>query len=113
MPIEITARHLDIAQSLQEYARSKAERLIEEFPKTEFVHVVLDQVRHLFLAQVVLQHKGFTRLEADDTMEDMIAAIDSAFDKSVRQLRKHREKLTNHHPRNSGGKAAGESRTAP
>ena len=106
MPIEITARHLDIGDNLQQYAQSKAERLIEEFPKTEFVHIVLDRVRHLYLAQVVLQHKGPMRLESDDTREDMIAAIDKAVEKAERQLRKHREKQVNHHPHTKGAQGA-------
>ena len=101
MPVEITARHLDIDETLQSYARTRAERLMSEFPKTEFVHVVLDQVRHLYQAQVVLQHKGPIRVESDDAKEDMVAAIDSVMEKSERQLRKHREKMIDHHPRHA------------
>lgn len=98
MPVEITARHLEIGENLQSYAQSKAEKLMEEFPKTEFVHIVLDRVRHIFQVQVVLQHKGPVRIESDDSHEDMVSAIDGAVAKSERQLRKHREKIVDHHP---------------
>ena len=37
------------------------------------------------------------KLFADSVQEDMYAAIDSLVDKLDRQVRKHKEKLTDHH----------------
>ncbi len=97
MAIEITVRHLNVGESLQQYAQSKAERLIEAFPKTEFVHVILDHERHQYCAEFVVQHKGQLRLEAEDRQDDMIKAIDNSMDKIERQLRKHRDKMVDHY----------------
>lgn len=97
MAIEVTVRHLNVSKDLQEYARQKADELMEEFPTTEFFHVILDHIRHEFLAEMVVQAKGPTRLEASERNEDMIKAIDSASDKLERQLRKHRDKMISHH----------------
>ena len=100
MSIEITARHIRISMDLQEFARGKAEQLIAEFPKIEFVHVVLDEQRHQYSAEFVVQHKGMPKVEARETCDDMTAAIDLACGKVEKQLRRHREKVVaNHHQR--------------
>lgn len=97
MAIEITARHLNISQDLQNYARGKAEAILAGFPKSEFVHVVLDVERHLFRAEFVVQHKGLPRVEAAETTESMPASIDLAAEKVEKQLRKHRDKVVDAH----------------
>lgn len=97
MSIEVTVRHLNVSRDLQEYARKKADDLMQKFPTTEFLHVILDHIRHEFLAELVVQAKGPTRMEASERNEDMIKAIDAAAEKLERQLRKHRDKIVEHH----------------
>ena len=112
MSIEITARHLRISMDLQEFARGKAEQLIEEFPKIEFVHVVLDEQRHQYSAEFVVQHKAMPEVEAKETCADMIAAIDLASEKVEKQLRRSRDKV---HDRTAAMKSeeAGRARGVP
>jgi putative sigma-54 modulation protein len=100
MPIEVTARHLNISPELQAYARGKAEQIVGDFPKAEFVHVVLDLARHQFRAEVVVQHKGMPRVGVAEATDSMVSSIDQAVDKVMKQLRKHREKVVDahHHP---------------
>ena len=93
MAIEITARHLRINESQQEFARGKAEHLVAEFPKVENVHVVLDVQRHQFTAEFVVQHKALAQIEAKEVCDDLMAGIDLAYEKVDKQLRKHREKV--------------------
>jgi len=98
MSIEITSRHLNVTAELQDHARRRAEALASEFPKVEFVHVILDVQRHLFVAEVVVQHKGMQQVEAKESTGDMVAAIDAAALKVEKQLRKHRDKMiASHH----------------
>lgn len=100
MAIEITSRHLRISEAQQEFARSKAEQLIAEFPKTENVHVILDMQRHQFTAEFVVQHKSLAKVEAKELCDDLMAGIDLAYEKVDKQLRKHREKVVaSHHQR--------------
>ena len=100
MSIEITARHIKISEALQAFARGKAERLVAEFPKIEFVHVVLDEQRHQYRAEFIVQHKGVAQVESCEICDDMTAAIDLACEKVEKQLRKHREKVVaTHHQR--------------
>jgi len=99
MSIEVTARHLKISEAQQALAKEKAEGLIAEFPKIEHVHVVLDEQRHQFSAEFVVQHKGVTNFEAKEICDDLVAAIDLAWGKVEKQLRKHRQKVVESHHR--------------
>ena len=95
MSIEVTARHLH-ATRIKAYATEKAQFLMDEFPRIEHIHVILDAEKHRKRAEVVLQAKDHIRIEADDEQDDLRAALDKAFDKTERQLRKKREKVQDH-----------------
>ncbi len=96
MSIEVTARHMHDAEGVQDYAKSKAERMCEDFDRIEHVHVVLDIEKHRNIAKVFLQARGHLRLEADETSDDMYKSIDEAFDKAEVQLRKVQDKVRDH-----------------
>ena len=89
MSIEVTVRHMDKKGNLQEYARRKAEMLIEEFPKVEYVHITN-------IAEVFAQSKKHVRLEAKEVADDMIASIDVAVNKLEKQLRKLSDRSHDH-----------------
>ena len=100
MAIEITARHLRISMEQQDFARGKAEQLVVEFPKVEYVHVILDVQRHQFTAEFVVQHKALAKVEAKEVCDDLTAGIDMACEKVEKQLRKYRDKVVaSHHQR--------------
>jgi len=96
MSIEVTVRHMDKKGNLQEYAKRKAEMLIEEFPKVEYVHVILDVEKHRNIAEVFAQSKKHVRVEAKEDSDDMIASIDIAVAKLEKQLRKVADRSHDH-----------------
>jgi len=96
MPIEITARHVDVTQPLQNYARSKAEQIMELFPLVEHIHVILDSEKRARKAEVVVQAKTHVRAEAAESAENFGVAVDSAMEKIEKQLRRHLDKLQDH-----------------
>lgn len=106
MPIEVTARHHSATAELQEYARVRAEELLEEFPRAENIHVILNLERHLALAEVVVQAKAHKHIESVGSSDKMKASIDLAMDKAEKQLRKIREKVVDHKPRMKKAEAA-------
>ena len=96
MPVEVTARHMEATDGMQEYARRKGAELVEVFPRIEFVHVVLDVEKRHQIATFVVQAKNKIRLEAEETSENMKASIDAAVEKVERQLRRLRDKVQDH-----------------
>lgn len=98
MPIEVTARHMHATDQIQEYARRKAEGILEAFPKVEHVHVTLDVVKHEHIAKVFVQSKNHLRAEAEEASEKLVTSIDAAVEKIEKQLRRVRERIHDHKP---------------
>ncbi len=101
MQLNLTGHHVEITPPLREYIENKLQRLTRHFDHVLDVHCILtvEKLRHKAEATV---HVSGSTLFADAIADDMYAAIDALADKLDRQVRRHKEKLTNHHPRNSG-----------
>ncbi len=95
MSIEITARHMN-ATDAKVHANEKAEKLKEVFPRVETVRVILDVEKHRCEAEVIVRGKNHIHVEASETQTEMIVAIDRAFDRAEKQLRKLRDKVQSH-----------------
>lgn len=96
MQISVTGRHLDITDSLRAYVESKFERLERHFDHVTHVHVILGIEKIKQKAEATVQLSG-AKLFAEDQQEDMYAAIDGLVDKLDRQVKKHKDKVQNHH----------------
>jgi putative sigma-54 modulation protein len=100
MQLNLTGHHVDITPSLKDFVSDKFERLERHFDNVTNVHVVLKVEKQRKMAEATL-HVAGGKLFADSHSEDMYAAIDSLTDKLDRQIKKHKEKLKDHH-RNEG-----------
>ena len=98
MQLSVTGHHLDVTDSLKNYVSSKIEKIERHFDLVSDVHCVLkvEKLRHT--AEATINVSG-GKIFADSTEEDMYAAIDGLVDKLDRQVRKHKEKLVDHHAR--------------
>lgn len=96
MQIDLTGHHVELTEPLRNYVNEKFERLERHFDHVTDVHVVLSVEKLRQTAEATIHISG-GKLFADSTSEDMYAAIDSLTDKLDRQIKKHKEKLTDHH----------------
>ena len=96
MQLNVTGHGLDMTDSLQNYVESKFEKLERHFDHVTNVHVILSVEKLRQKAEATLHLSG-ADIFADCTDEDMYAAIDALIDKLDRQVKKHKEKLTDHH----------------
>jgi len=96
MKINLSGHHIDITDSLRDYVNSKMERLERHFDNVTDVHVVLTVEKTRHNAEATVHHAG-SSVFADAEQADMYAAIDSLVDKLDRQVKKHKEKLKDHH----------------
>ena len=102
MRINLTGHHMDITASLRNFVESKFERLERHFDNMTNIHVILAVEKDRQIAEATIKvNRG--RLFAEAKHEDMYAAIDDLVDKLDRQVKKHKEKLTDHH-RSEGSK---------
>jgi putative sigma-54 modulation protein len=98
MQLSVSGHHVDVTDSLRGYVESKIERLERHFDLVSDVHCILtvEKLRHKAEAKVSVN--GGT-IFAETTEEDMYAAIDGLVDKLDRQVRRHKEKMVDHHAR--------------
>ena len=100
MQLDITGHHVEVTESMREYVVSKLDKIERHFDLVSDVHCILtvEKLRHK--AEATVNVNG-AKLYADATEADMYAAIDGLADKLERRVRKHKEKLVDHHARDS------------
>jgi len=96
MQIKLTGHHMDITPALRSYIENKFTRLERHIDNMTDIHVILSIEKERQKAEAsILVNKG--KIYADAQQDDMYAAIDTLMDKLDRQIKKHKEKLTDHH----------------
>jgi putative sigma-54 modulation protein len=100
MQLSLTGHHLDITAALRSYVENKIEKLERHFDLVSDVHCILtvEKLRHK--AEATVNVNG-GQIYADAIEDDMYAAIDGLVDKLDRQVKKHKEKLVDHHARDA------------
>jgi len=95
MQLSVSGHHVDITNPLRDYVGNKFERIERHFDQVTDVHVILSVEKINQKAEATIHYNG-SKLYAEDIQEDMYAAIDGLTDKLDRQVRKQKEKLTQH-----------------
>ena len=99
MHISVTGRHMEIQESIQEYAREKAGKLNRYYDRIERIEIVFDQESNCHKVEMVVRADHNNTFVAHADGKDFHGAVDLAVDKMERQLTKHKEKLRNRkHP---------------
>ena len=88
MQLNVTGHHVEVTPSLRGYVHKKLERID--------VHCVLT-VQKLRQKAEATPHVSGNAIHADATEEDMYAAIDLLADRLDRRIKKHKEKISDHH----------------
>ena len=96
MAIEITGRHVDVTDSMRDYAEKRLSKLVEEFSKVDKVHVILDVQKYVHSAEVIVHMRRQISVEAKASSENMYASIDEVVDKAEKQLRRSIDKRHEH-----------------
>jgi putative sigma-54 modulation protein len=103
MQLNLSGHHIDVTPALRTYVTTKIERLERYFDNVTNIHVVLSVEKLSQKAEATLHVSGAT-LFANAEHEDMYAAIDALADKLDRQIKKHKEKMKDHHQASGGVK---------
>jgi putative sigma-54 modulation protein len=96
MQLNVSGHHVDVTTALKGYVEKKLDRIVRHSDHVIDVHCILtvEKLRHKAEATVSLC--GGT-IYADAIEPDMYAAIDALADKLDRRVKKHKEKLGDHH----------------
>lgn len=101
MQINLSGHHIDVTPALKDYVSSKLKRLERHFDHVTNTNVVLSVEKTRQKAEATVHVSGGS-LRAEAVESDMYAAIDALADKLDRQIKRHKEKLTNHHEKEGG-----------
>lgn len=96
MQVIIKGHQIDITPALRQHTEAKLDRLTRHFDHLHELSVILSVEKLLHKAEATILVSG-KAMHADAVASDMYAAIDALADKLTAQVRKHKEKLTNHH----------------
>jgi putative sigma-54 modulation protein len=96
MAIEITGRHVDVTDSMRDYAEKRLGKLEGEFQRVDKIHVILDVQKYVHMAEVIAHMGRQVRVEAKAESDSMYASIDEVVDKVEKQLRRALEKRHEH-----------------
>ncbi len=98
MQLTVTGHHIDVTPALRAYVTEKMQRVTRHFEHVISVHAVLGIEKHEQQAEATINVAGGGKaIFATESAMDMYAAIDGLVDKLDRQVRRHKEKLTDHH----------------
>ena len=95
MQIDITGHHVDVTPALRAYTTEKMQKLARHFDQVKSIHVILNVEKLEQHAEATVNAAGRT-LFATQTATDMYASIDGLVDKLDRQVRRYKDRLTDH-----------------
>jgi putative sigma-54 modulation protein len=96
MRVNLSGHHVDVTPALRSYVERKLSRVLRRSERVIEVQCTLtvDKLRHR--AEAVVFVRG-PSIHASAEADDMYAAIDALADKLDRRVRKHKERLRDHH----------------
>jgi putative sigma-54 modulation protein len=101
MQLSVTGHHIDVTPALRDYVGTKLAKLERHFDNMTDIHCILTVEKLIHKAEATV-HVGGGTIHADSSDGDMYAAIDLLVDKLDRQVKKYKEKLTDHHAKEVG-----------
>ena len=96
MQIKLSGHHVEITQALHDYVHDKLERIERHFDNVTSAQIILSVEKLNQKAEATI-HVAGNELYAEAVDEDMYAALDALIDKIDRQIKRHKEKLTDKH----------------
>lgn len=98
MQVEITCRHGEISEDFRGYISRKSEKLLHYFERVTSIRVTLDyegdRVRVEMLVDAEHKHDFVTHQEM--SADEVGPCFDQVLSKMEQQIRKYKEKLTDH-----------------
>lgn len=98
MQVSVTFRHMEATDALKSFASDKVSRIEKYMHTPTDAHVVLSVEKHLHRAEINVTANGI-RIRGEETSVDMYGSIDGATQKIERQLKRYKNKLASHKPR--------------
>ncbi len=94
--IKITGRHVEVTDSMKDYAMEKISKVEKFINRIIDVNVIMDIQKLDHRVEIILTF-GSMKIKSAASSTDMYASIDKAVDKLAAQLRRYKSKIQDHH----------------
>ena len=106
MDIRITGQKIVVKEPLKAHLREKLAKFEKYAPRLVESHVLLKQEKHFIVAEITLLARHLRAYGEGTHKDNVYAAIDQAYARVEKQLKKFREKVKkNHHKKDLFGEA--------
>lgn len=95
MQITITARHFELSKAIRDHVETACLKLKKYFDQIISIHVTLAWENNRNICEMSLHASKFS-LQSEAEEVDMYLCIDTTIDKMENQIKKLKEKVTNH-----------------
>jgi len=96
MRIHIVARKIKMTKPIKDFIEAKMEKLHEYLDNIVWAQAIVSVEKKIHTAEVVV-HAGHQTMKAAAVSDEMYSAIDKAMDKMEAQIKKYKERFTDHH----------------
>lgn len=96
MEVKIIAKHGELADTIEQTMKEKVSKLPRFFERTTGIHVVADMSHSEPELEIIVSAEGTSDFFAKDKGTNVMVALDKTIAKIEQQLKKHKEKLTEH-----------------
>lgn len=94
--ISISGRHLQVTESMKDYAMDKLSKIERFSPRLIDIVVTMDIQKLEHRVDIVLRFDNI-KIKSHAALTDMYASIDAAVDKLQNQIRRYKNKIQDHH----------------
>lgn len=94
MEITVTGRKIEMTDALRNRVEEKIKGIQKFLDGVKEVHIVLSVEKYRHFAEVILNANGYV-IHCKEETEDMYSSIDRVIEKLLKQLKKHKDKITN------------------
>lgn len=91
MVVTISARHMDVTDTLRSYAEQKAGKLTKYFDRIQEIEVVFDAGKDAVSVEIIVNAEHRNMFIAKHNEGDAYACIDGCVHKLERQLSEHKD----------------------
>jgi ribosomal subunit interface protein len=100
MQISVSGKGVEVGESLRTHIENQVEEHVKKYiDRVTSVHIVVGREAHLFRVDITGNlgtHSGLV-VRSRGESEEVYAAFDQALEKTSKQLRRYKRKITNHH----------------
>lgn len=97
MDIRFSGQNLKITAGMKEHLEERLPKFEKYAPRLVEAHVFLKKEKYLFRAEITLAAKNFHAFGMGEAKDNIFAAMDGAYERVEKQLKKFRSKTKGHH----------------